>query len=146
MSESLRLEWDDSLETGVKLVDIQHKYLIHIINELAEAIEMGAAGSAVGRMIVLLKEYTVWHFGREELCMDRFQCPAADGNKNAHALFIKTFEAYQKEFREHGGGEEIALRMHRTLTDWFVGHIKGTDTQLGCCAGIKAAREAGEQI
>ena len=113
---------------------------------VADAIEKGAAASAVGRILVLLKEYAVWHFDREELCMGRYDCPAAEANKTAHSLFIKTFEAYHTEFRERGGGEDIALRMYKTLTDWLVGHIQGTDSELGCCAGVLAAREAGEEI
>ncbi len=130
---SLRLSWDDSLLTGDRAVDVQHKYLIDIINELADAIESGQAASALGKILNLIKYYAEWHFGREEQCMERFRCPAAETNIKAHAYFIETFEGFQQEYRASGGSDEIARRMYTTLTDWLVGHIKKIDGQLGGC-------------
>lgn len=132
MAASLKLAWTDALSTGNKAIDLQHKYLIDIINELAEAIETGATASAVKKILNLLQYYTEWHFGREELCMDRCQCPAACPNKEAHAYFIETFLAFKAELNASAsaGAEEIALRMYKTLTDWLVNHIQKVDAQL----------------
>ena len=133
MAESLRIEWDGSLLTGERGIDVQHKYLIDIINELAEAIEQGKSANAVGKILNLCKYYAEWHFGREELCMERHQCPVAAKNKDAHAYFIDTFENFQREYRESGGSEDIALRMYTELTQWLVKHIQGIDTQIAPC-------------
>ena len=133
MAESLKITWDDSIKTGVRLVDVQHKYLIDIINELAEAIESGEGASKVGKILNLLQYYAEWHFEREELCMDRFVCPAAATNKKAHGHFLETFGAYRNQYRESGGSDQIALSMYRELTNWLVNHIQGIDGQLGPC-------------
>ena len=133
MSGSLRISWDDSLASGDRGVDVQHKYLLDIINELAEAIEKGVAATAVKEILNLLKYYAEWHFEREEQCMVRHQCPAAEINKKAHAYFIETFEGFREEYRQSGGSEEIALRMYKELTDWLVRHIKGVDGRLRSC-------------
>ncbi len=133
MSESMKIVWDGSLDTGVKLVDVQHKYLIDIINELAEAIEQDKAASTIGEILNLLQYYTEWHFEREELCMNRYQCPVAAANENAHGQFIETVKAYREEYRRIGGTGDIALRIYKTLTEWLVKHIQGVDCQLGPC-------------
>jgi hemerythrin len=133
MKESLKIVWDGSLATGVKTIDIQHKYLIDIINELAEAIEEGKTGSSIRKILNLLKHYTEWHFGREELCMEKFKCPAAAANKAAHGKFLQTFEGFQEEYRSSGDSEAIALRMYQVLTDWLVSHIQKIDSQAGPC-------------
>ena len=133
MGESLKIVWDGSLNTGVKLVDVQHKYLIDIINELAEAIEESKATSKVGEILNLLQYYAEWHFEREELCMHRYECPAAAANENAHKKFIETFKAFRAEYRESGGSEDIARRMYTELVDWLVRHIQGIDTKLEPC-------------
>lgn len=130
MSDSLKIQWTDALSTGNKAIDVQHKYLVDIINELAEAIETGQAAGSVKRIIHLLQYYTEWHFEREELCMERTQCPLAEKNKCAHGLFIKTFLAFRQEYTESGGSEDIARRMYSTLTDWLVKHIQGVDASL----------------
>lgn len=133
MAESLKLAWDTSLSTGERSVDVQHKYLIDIINELADAIERQQGAVAVKKILNLLKYYAEWHFGREEMCMERHHCPAAAVNKQAHGWFMATFEGFQDEYRTSGGSQELALRMYGELTTWLVAHIKKIDTQLGGC-------------
>jgi len=133
MSTSLKLSWSDALATGDRATDVQHKYLIDIINELAEAIESGKASQSVSKILNLMKYYTEWHFGREEMCMERRNCPAAQANKHAHKQFMAAFNAFSLEYSQSGGSEDIALRMYRTLTDWLVNHIQKIDTHLAKC-------------
>ncbi len=138
MSGSLRIKWDKSIETGNRAVDVQHKYLIDIINELADGIEQGMTAKTFQKILNLLKYYTLWHFGREEQCMEQYECPAAEANKSAHAVFIETFERFQQEYRQGGGADEIARRMYKVLTEWLVNHIQKIDGQLGPCVHGKS--------
>ena len=133
MQDSLKIEWDESLETGNRAIDVQHKYLVDIINELAEAIEQGRTDGIIGKVLNLLKYYTLWHFEREEKCMDLYECPAAEINKAAHANFIKTFVQFQEEYRQSGDADDIARRMYNELTEWLVKHIKKVDMQIEPC-------------
>ncbi|MBL8218335.1 MAG: hemerythrin family protein [Bryobacterales bacterium] len=130
---SLKLTWSSALETGDRATDVQHKYLVEIINELAEAIETGKAGQSVRKILNLLRQYTDWHFCREEMCMERRQCPAAAANKEAHKHFMRTFDQFAEEYKVSGGSEDIAMRMYKTLTDWLVMHIQKIDTNLASC-------------
>lgn len=134
MSESLKIAWSDDLCSGDRATDVQHKYLIRVINELAEAIEAGTGAKAIREILNFLKYYTEWHFEREELCMHRKKCPAAEINKRAHQTFIQTFNDFSREYNESGGSEEIARRMYTTLVDWLVNHITKVDAQLERCA------------
>ena len=133
MSSSLKVVWDGSLNTGVRLVDVQHKYLIDIINELAEAIEQDKAASSIGEILNLLQYYTEWHFEREEKCMNEYQCPVAGANEAAHAQFIETVQQFREEYRASGGTRDIALRMYKVMTNWLVSHIQGVDCELKPC-------------
>ena len=133
MAESLKIVWDDSLLTGSRAIDVQHKFLIDIINDLAEAIEEGKGAAAVGKILNLIRYYSEWHFEREEDCMLRHECPVADANKDAHAYFLETFAGFQAEFRASGGSDEIARRMYTELTQWLVNHIKGVDCHIAAC-------------
>lgn len=133
MAESLKLHWSEALATGDRGTDVQHKYLIDIINELAEAIETGTTASSIRKILNLLKYYTEWHFHREELCMDRRQCPVAAANKKAHEGFIQTFNEFAREYESSGGAEDIARRMYKTLTEWLVMHIQKVDATMVHC-------------
>lgn len=139
MNGSLKIMWSDSLATGNKAIDIQHKYLVDIINDLAELIESGRSAQKIRNILNLLQHYTEWHFQREELCMERNQCPAASINKSAHAEFIRTFLAFKKEYAENGGQEDFALRMYQELTSWLVHHIQRVDGQITPCTQAAAS-------
>lgn len=130
---SLKIGWSDALSSGVLSVDVQHRYFIDIVNELAEAIESGQAALKVRKILNLMQFYADWHFEREELCMDRYQCPAAQANRQAHRHFLDAFASFEANYRQSGGSEEIALRMYQVLTDWLVNHIKGIDSKLRPC-------------
>lgn len=139
---SLKLQWSDALNTGNRATDVQHKYLVDIINELAEAIETGKAAQNVKKILNLLQYYTEWHFEREEKCMHKYQCPAAAHNKDQHRVFIETFLKFKEEFSTSGGSEDIAMRMYTTLTQWLVNHIQKVDVQLGPCVHAEGDGEA----
>ena len=130
MSESLKVTWTEALSTGNRAIDVQHKYLIDIINDLAEAIENNRGGVALKKIIHLLQYYTEWHFCREEECMERLNCPTACANKEAHAKFLQVVVDFKKEFQETGGSNELALKMYKVLTGWLVTHIQGIDVAL----------------
>ena len=127
---SMKLTWSEALASGDRAPDVQHKYLIEIINELAEAIETGQAAQSLRKILNLLQYYTEWHFGREEMCMDRRNCPMAGANKAAHQCFLKIFQDFAAEYKQSGGSDDIARRMYATLTDWLVNHIQAVDASM----------------
>ena len=133
MQNIKKIEWEESLFSGDPRIDLQHKYLVEIINELAETILEKRGRKAVGKIINLIKYYTLWHFEREEKCMHEVKCPASMVNKIAHVKFIKVFEGFHKEFLEKETVDELAVNMYNTLIDWLVKHIKKVDSQMRHC-------------
>lgn len=133
MQNAQKINWEESLFSGDPRIDLQHKFLVEVINELAEAIELKKGRKALGKIINLLKYYTVWHFEREEKCMDEVKCPVAAVNKQAHSKFISIFEGYQKQFLQQEEVNELAHNMYNTLVDWLVNHIKKVDGQMKTC-------------
>lgn len=65
--------------------------------------------------------------------MDKYKCPAAAVNKQAHAKFIQTFGELRRKVRSEGVGATDVLKVKRALGDWLVGHIRKIDTQLQPC-------------
>jgi hemerythrin len=128
-----KFEWNESLSTGVRMIDAHHKELIVAINDLGEAIEGGKGANAIKKLLAFLKYYAEWHFGHEENCAAKHQCPIAATNQKAHAKFMETVETLSTEYRQSGASEAIARRIHQELADWLVGHILKIDTQIGHC-------------
>lgn len=139
MTQSLKIEWNESLSTGDFMIDNQHQYLLELINEIADAIEQHQVQEKLGGILPLLGYFTEWHFEREENCMHQRQCPMAAVNKHAHGLFLQTFVNFQQEYHASGPSEELARRMYTTLTDWLVTHIHKIDTSISKCPEVHQA-------
>ncbi len=50
----VNIEWDDTLNSGDEATDVQHKFLIHVINDLAEAIEQSKGAIKVKKYCMSL--------------------------------------------------------------------------------------------
>ncbi len=125
-----KIAWDEALSTGDDNLDNQHKVLIGIFNDLANIIESGADKDNVSKILLALKYYAGWHFACEEDCMEKYQCPAAGGNKRGHTFFIQRLEHYEQEFYGAGNMTEFALQVHNDLARWIYIHILEIDTHL----------------
>lgn len=127
------LAWDPSLTTGDVTLDNQHKYLIETLNKLGSAIEDNYGRENITRILAMLKFYADWHFGKEEECMILYECPAAEKNKKTHSAFIQKFNKHHDEYIESGGTDELALKIHETISDWIISHILVVDSELYSC-------------
>jgi hemerythrin len=127
------LFWRDEMTTGVVELDAQHKYLINFFNDLGHSIKKKYDPEDISKVLKVMKYYADWHFHKEDECMARYHCPAAEKNTKAHAIFMEKLQEYQKEYEQSGGSIELAIKIHEELANWIVNHIMAIDTQLHPC-------------
>jgi hemerythrin len=125
--------WDDSLSTGVPMIDAHHKELIVAVNDLGLAIAENKGTTAIKKLFAFLKFYAEWHFEHEEACAGKHQCPIAEVNQQAHATFIETFGHLHEQYKASDASEAIAREIYQQLADWLVSHILKIDTNIGRC-------------
>ena len=128
-----KLYWEDKLKTGDENIDFQHKYLLETFNKLGDAIVAQEEKEFLNAILSRLKFYAEWHFGKEEECMERYNCPVAQTNKTAHAVFLDMLNKYYEEYQQTGTSNELAIKVHESLSEWFLNHIIGIDTKLRAC-------------
>lgn len=131
--------WDDSLSTGVPMIDAHHKELIAAVNDLGLAIAHHQGSTAIRKLFAFLKFYAEWHFEHEEACAARHQCPIAEVNQQAHATFIKTFGHLHEQYQASDASEAVAIEIYQQLSDWLISHILKIDTHLGRCIRSSAS-------
>jgi hemerythrin len=128
------ITWDETtMATGVAELDAQHKKLFEKFNEFSEAIASRKSLEAAGDILDFLQFYAKWHFGQEEDCMDKYKCPIAAQNKNAHAEFLKKFDRFYTEWQTGNMTAKLAQKTYNELEQWLVNHVARTDTQLRPC-------------
>lgn len=127
------IKWDESFETGVPEIDAQHRKLINKYNEFYHAIVNGMGREAAGEILDFLQFYAMWHFEKEEACMDEYQCPVAAANKKAHAVFLDKFARFYDQWQARVMDHDLMLDTYLELGAWIENHIRRIDAQLYPC-------------
>jgi hemerythrin len=123
--------WDESIATGIPEIDLQHKQFFVVLHDFADDLERGTGANSLKKMLMFLKYYGEWHFGKEEGCAARHVCPMAKTNIQAHHKYMETVDALITQCRNSVVTEELAHSAYEALTDWLVNHIMKIDKQIG---------------
>jgi hemerythrin len=115
--------WDESLNTGIPVIDSQHRRIVDYINQLQDAISTDNE-SMVQEVLDDLVDYTVSHFSFEEHLQEQAQYANFETHKKTHEKFTQRIQDYQERFH---GGEDIAETLLSDLRDWLIKHIKQDD-------------------
>lgn len=117
------LIWQDDLNTGIEVIDNQHRRIVDMLNQL-HAAQMGRSSSAVGDVIDELVDYTLSHFAFEEELMEEAGYPFTDAHKRVHDIFTRRVNEYRLRFR---AGEDVADELKSLLSRWLFNHIRNDD-------------------
>lgn len=120
----MAIVWTDDLNTGIDVIDAQHRRIVDYINGLEHATREQDR-RVIGQVLNLLVDYTVSHFAFEEKLQEQSNYKLADPHKAIHALFIRRVAKYH---RRYDAGEDIAEQLHGMLKTWLIHHIKRDDS------------------
>ena len=123
--------WTSDLDTGIAVVDSQHKRIVDYINQLESANQQHDR-FVVGRVLTELVEYTLSHFAFEESLQLEAGYKNAKIHKALHDLFTGDVASY---LAKHKAGEDVAEPLHRMLSTWLVSHIKREDKAFASSVG-----------
>ncbi|VAW57888.1 Hemerythrin domain protein [hydrothermal vent metagenome] len=117
------IEWTDDFSTGIKVIDAQHKRIIHYINQLTDAQKFNEP-ELVGEVLLNLTDYTLSHFAFEESLMEDAQYDAISIHKKTHDSFRNKIISYQTRYH---AGENISDELFQILNIWLINHIADDD-------------------
>lgn len=127
------IAWNETYETGHKMVDDDHKRLFASLNELDAAMKRGAGSQKIAEIIGFLNSYTREHFAREEKHMLAVKCPVHGENCKAHAALIAKLDGWAARLNS-GLTSGLATEVYFEASNWIQGHIKKVDCNLRGCA------------
>lgn len=132
-------EWREELEIGVDIIDFQHRNLVNMLNNVADALKGDDAGKELIFEVTLdqLIEYTVHHFSTEEKLMVAGENEHIESHKKMHqALASKALE-FKKRYAN--GEKDIGNELVEFLKTWLNEHIMKVD--MAAAPSIKRAAE-----
>lgn len=117
--------WNNSLITGIDMIDAQHKILINKVNKLQSCIQNENSFDDLSILLDELLEYTIYHFEMEEELFSNSQYSEKDSHLKEHAAFSN----YIKGFLDVKNRDNIleAKNLLKYLNNWIVYHIKEVD-------------------
>jgi hemerythrin-like metal-binding protein len=121
--------WKRSYETGVPEIDLDHRQLVGVINELYEAMKLGQGHDLASQTIDRMLGYIGDHFATEEGFMRAYAYPGIAEHEEAHREL--TAKVRELDARRRSGTTLPVAEMLTILSDWLKNHILVEDKKVG---------------
>lgn len=119
----LQIAWQPNFETGITVVDTQHRMLVEMINQIESADATG-----LQKIVNDLADYASLHFDTEEILMLQYAFPGAKAHATEHEKFSRQVAHLLAE-------KELAVVTDKTnlfsfLKSWLINHIQVSDQEM----------------
>jgi len=123
------MQWKPEMSVGLEELDEDHRFLIKVINRLAENSANDSDVEAVGECLASLRNYAEFHFAREEGVMRACGYSTLSEHQDEHRAFSSQITAVTRRFeeREPGAGTVVNEELLNYLKDWLTHHILVVD-------------------
>jgi hemerythrin len=120
--------WNPAWESGVELIDQQHRLLLDQFDSLLVALHENHASDRIAEILAYLSHYVESHFTLEEAHMRSAQYPGLQGHMAMH----DSMRAHVAQMVA-GYGQNPTLAKEDVidfLTEWLLGHINEVDRPM----------------
>jgi hemerythrin len=119
----MTIVWVPDLNTGIDVIDQQHRRIVDFINDL-ETAQALSEQEQIKQVIEDCVDYTLSHFAFEESLQEEAGYRYCKPHKKVHELFTRKVVEYQERLAM---GDDIAAELHAMLARWLINHIKQDD-------------------
>lgn len=131
--------WGPLYETGLPLMDTQHRMLVDLINQLGRYRVEGADEQALMNCCWSLRQYAFYHFSCEEQLLEACALPEEHkaNHLRRHGEFAQAIDGLSEQVRQDvGQGADALLGF---LVKWLALHILTEDMALAASLELEAA-------
>lgn len=119
------INWIPTYNTGISQIDLQHKTLVELLNNLHDAMKAGKAKDQMSGYVKELINYSVTHFNLEEKYMKQYNFPGYLLHKKEHDDFASKVLEFQKKVES--GENLVSIDVLTYIKSWLVDHMLGSD-------------------
>lgn len=122
--------FDQSIETGNRVIDQEHRELIDSINRMLSACVQGGAAQEAQSALEFLGRYVQRHFSHEERLQQQYNYPDYARHKKLHDGYRDSVRALTEEYMRVGPTPVMLNKLNSHVGVWLVNHIKREDRAL----------------
>ena len=135
--------WNANFETGIAEIDVQHRRLVELLNQLVGHLTRQADAPTLKSVFDALARYALEHFESEEaIWREAFQGdPWETGHSESHQRFVDAVGKLQAE-ADSRPYEDVLTDVVGFLTHWLALHIIESDRRMALA--VLALREGAD--
>lgn len=119
--------WKESYKLGIPAIDLQHKKLVRLVNELNYASSYKRGRGLLKKSFQDLIDYIDTHFSFEEQLLQDNEFPDFYEHKKRHDQFAERIAEYRA--RHDSGDETVLPELMLFLKNWLSRHMQGSDRE-----------------
>lgn len=123
MNSALYIAWNEKNETGIPIIDEQHRAIVSLINSLCFFKQENLAKVALTPTLTVLSQYSRIHFSTEESLLKKANYVDFDDHQLLHQNLLKETEIVRLR-SEDENNPDILLEF---LKNWWLNHINMED-------------------
>ncbi len=120
-----KIEWKPQYETGIPIIDEQHKRLFATLDRVQLAVGQGGSREEIGALVQTLMADTREHFRTEEAIMAQHGFPDLLSHIREHELLTEKLGELSQRFEERQ--DSMALLVTTFMGGWLRHHISEGD-------------------
>ncbi|WP_221798879.1 bacteriohemerythrin [Oceanobacter mangrovi] len=121
-----RYEWSREFETGIDIIDTQHKRIFDYLIEIDEAIKTTNEDMIKG-VVKALIDYSISHNAFEETLMENANYPVLDAHAKVHEAFKARALSYDTRLEKGEDCVKVAKEVRSDIGLWLTNHIQRDD-------------------
>jgi len=125
------IQWKERYNINYKEIDLQHRALLDILNELIVLVEQEAGTEQVAGIFSQLCGYALTHFTREERYMRAASYPGLARQQAEHQGFIQKLLDLNRLYDP--ADPELLRETRAFLQKWYLDHILRSDMDYVSC-------------
>ncbi len=129
----MKIKWDKSFETGIKLMDEEHFSIVveyNVLNDLRTLYDRDVYYSV---LVGFLEKYIRVHFKHEEDLQKEMLYPYSEAHKKIHKDFKDEINKYIDNYYEYNMHELDLEKLNEYIYTWLSNHILTTDMEFAEC-------------
>jgi hemerythrin-like metal-binding protein len=130
----MEVTWNSRYDTGIRIIDEQHRELFEIVERLRRMVQEGAAKDVVEALLGDLLACSERHFATEETYMSKFAYPDLPQHVSEHTSMLTSLRELLVKFQE--SHQSMALMVPTFMEGWLKHHI--SDGDFGFVTFLKA--------
>lgn len=129
------IQWRDEYNSGIQIIDRQHKAIVKALNDIYTAFaENKNVEEKMPELLRAFDAYATTHHNTEEAYAEKYGFPKTQELKESHNYFMATYKQLKSLYEYQGQSDlpkmQYIKHLHAVMSEWLMFHFATLDREL----------------